>query len=78
MTVGTSDAAEHSLYDVALSGPLALVMGREHEGLKAGVAKRCRYLVRLPMLGAVSSLNVSVATGICLYEAQRQRREPAL
>ncbi len=72
--VGTSDGAEHSLYDTDLRGPLALVMGREHSGLKANVAERCTRLVRLPMAGSVSSLNVSVATGICLYEALRQRR----
>ncbi len=72
--VGTSDSAEHSLYDTDLRGPLALVMGREHSGLKANVAERCTRLVRLPMAGSVSSLNVSVATGICLYEALRQRR----
>lgn len=73
-TVGTSDAADDSLYDVDLRGPLALVMGREHEGLSRSVAKRCGQLARLPMHGSVSSLNVSVAAGICLYEALRQRR----
>jgi 23S rRNA (guanosine2251-2'-O)-methyltransferase len=71
--VGTSDAAEKSIFDATLSGPLVLVMGREHEGLSAGIARRCRELVSLPMHGSVSSLNVSVATGICLYEARRQR-----
>jgi 23S rRNA (guanosine2251-2'-O)-methyltransferase len=48
-------------------------MGREHTGLGKSVASRCDTLVRLPMLGVVSSLNVSVATGICLYEIVRQR-----
>ena len=76
-TIGTSDAAGQSLYDTALDGPLALVMGREHEGLSAGIEKRCNQLVSLPMHGAVSSLNVSVAAGVCLYEALRQRRRPA-
>ncbi|MDZ7643900.1 MAG: 23S rRNA (guanosine(2251)-2'-O)-methyltransferase RlmB [Woeseiaceae bacterium] len=71
--VGTSDAAAATLYDTALDGPLALVMGREHTGLKPAVAERCDRLVRLPMHGRVASLNVSVATGICLYEALRQR-----
>ncbi|MGB5345334.1 MAG: 23S rRNA (guanosine(2251)-2'-O)-methyltransferase RlmB [Woeseia sp.] len=74
--VGTSDTADTSLYDADLSGPLAIVMGQEHAGLKPGILKRCDRLVSLPMHGAVSSLNVSVATGICLYEALRQRRRP--
>lgn len=71
--VGTSDAAESSLYEVDLTGPLALVMGREEAGLRKGMIERCDTLVSLPMSGAVSSLNVSVATGICLYEIGRQR-----
>ena len=54
--------------------PLVLAMGREETGLSKGVADRCDALVGLPMHGAVSSLNVSVATGICLYEVLRQRR----
>ncbi len=76
--IGTSDAAATGLYETDLSGPLAIVMGREHTGLKPGVLKRCDRLVRLPMRGTVSSLNVSVATGVCLYEAlrQRARQEP--
>lgn len=72
--IGTSDAADASLYDGDLSGPIALVMGREDEGLRKQIAERCDRLVSLPMQGAVSSLNVSVATGICLYEILRQRR----
>ena len=77
--IGTSDTAEASLYDTDVSGPLAIVMGREHTGVKPAVMKRCDRLVKLPMRGSVSSLNVSVATGICLYEAlrQRSRRERA-
>jgi 23S rRNA (guanosine2251-2'-O)-methyltransferase len=73
--VGTSDKATHSLYDTDLTGPMALVMGREHSGLRKNIAERCHHLVSLPMHGTVSSLNVSVATGICLYESLRQRRE---
>jgi 23S rRNA (guanosine2251-2'-O)-methyltransferase len=73
--IGTSDEAPASLYDADLDRPLALVMGREHSGLSKGVAGRCEELVSLPMAGEVSSLNVSVATGICLYEALRQRRQ---
>ena len=74
--IGTSDTAETSLYDTDFAGPVAIVMGREHEGLKQNVMERCSRLVHLPMRGSVSSLNVSVATGICLYEALRQRGEP--
>jgi len=72
--VGTSDRADSSLYETDLTGPLALVMGREETGLGKGVAGRCDRLVSLPMAGHVASLNVSVAAGICLYEAVRQRR----
>lgn len=74
--VGTSDQAETSVFDADLSAPLALVMGREHSGLRRAVAGRCSRLVSLPMRGSVASLNVSVATGVCLYEALRQRRPP--
>lgn len=74
MVVGTSDAAGIPVFDADLTGPLALVMGREHTGLRGNVAARCDRLVRLPMRGTVSSLNVSVATAVCLYEALRQRR----
>ncbi len=71
--IGTSDKADSSLFETDLDGPLALVMGREHTGLTRGIASRCDQLVSLPMHGSVSSLNVSVATGICLYEILRQR-----
>ncbi|MDH3350070.1 MAG: 23S rRNA (guanosine(2251)-2'-O)-methyltransferase RlmB [Gammaproteobacteria bacterium] len=72
--VGTSDKGNQSLYDTDLDRPVALVMGREHTGLGKRIAGLCDDLVSLPMHGAVSSLNVSVATGICLYEVLRQRR----
>jgi 23S rRNA (guanosine2251-2'-O)-methyltransferase len=72
--LGTSDKGSQSLYDVDLNRPLVLVMGREESGLSKGITARCDELVRLPMQGAVSSLNVSVATGVCLYEILRQRR----
>jgi len=75
--LGTSDSAESSIYDADLRRPLAIVMGREHTGLGTPVADRCDRLVSLPMQGTVSSLNVSVATGICLYEALRQRDRAA-
>jgi 23S rRNA (guanosine2251-2'-O)-methyltransferase len=72
--IGTSDKGDVSLYDTDLNRPLALIMGREHTGLSKRTQGLCNSLVSLPMLGAVSSLNVSVATGICLYEVVRQRR----
>ena len=71
--IGTSDRADSSLFEADLAGSVALVMGREHTGLGQGIASRCDTLVSLPMQGVVSSLNVSVATGICLYEIVRQR-----
>ena len=72
--IGTSDAAESNLYETDLTGPVALIMGRENSGLSKRTASRCDTLVSLPMVGVVASLNVSVATGICLYEILRQRR----
>jgi 23S rRNA (guanosine2251-2'-O)-methyltransferase len=71
--IGTSDKADSSLYDADLSGHVVLLMGREHTGLSKSLAARCETLVSLPMRGVVSSLNVSVATGIFLYEIVRQR-----
>ncbi|HEV8312070.1 MAG TPA: 23S rRNA (guanosine(2251)-2'-O)-methyltransferase RlmB [Burkholderiaceae bacterium] len=71
--VGTSDSATKSLYDIDLTRPLALVLGAEGHGMRQLTAKTCDELVRLPMKGAVESLNVSVAAGVCLYEALRQR-----
>ncbi len=73
LVVGTSDTAEASLYDLDLSGPLAIVLGAEGSGMRQLTAKTCDALVRLPMAGAVESLNVSVAAGVCLFEAVRQR-----
>jgi 23S rRNA (guanosine2251-2'-O)-methyltransferase len=71
--VGTSDQATKDLYDVDLRGPTALVLGAEGDGMRALTTKTCDELVRLPMRGAVESLNVSVASAVCLYEATRQR-----
>ena len=70
---GTSDAATDSLYSTDLTGPLALVMGSEGSGLRRLTGELCDYLVSIPMAGQVESLNVSVATGVCLYEINRQR-----
>ncbi len=72
--IGTSDSAEKSIYEVDFSGSVALVMGEEHGGIGKRIADRCDELVSLPMQGTVASLNVSVATGICLFEIVRQRR----
>ena len=70
---GTSDDAERTLYDVDFKGPTALVLGAEGGGMRQLTRKTCDQLVRIPMMGAVESLNVSVASGVCLYEARRQR-----
>ena len=72
--VGTAEDAEQTIYDIDLRGPVALVLGAEGPGLRALTRKTCDVLVRIPMAGAVESLNVSVAAGVCLFEAMRQRR----
>ena len=75
--VGTADGAESSsLYDVDFKGAIALVMGAEEKGLRRLTRETCDLVVSLPMLGKVDCLNVSVATGVCLYEALRQRTSP--
>ncbi|HAJ14068.1 MAG: 23S rRNA (guanosine(2251)-2'-O)-methyltransferase RlmB [Hydrogenophaga sp.] len=71
--IGTSDDAPKTLYQVDLSGPVALVLGAEGAGMRQLTRKTCDELVSIPMRGAVESLNVSVASGVCLYEALRQR-----
>lgn len=70
---GTSDKTDTSLYQADLKGPLALVMGAESEGMRRLTGETCDTVVSLPMAGEVSSLNVSVAAGVCLFEAVRQR-----
>ena len=71
--IGTSDDAPKTLYQVELKGPVALVLGAEGAGMRQLTRKTCDELVSIPMHGAVESLNVSVASGVCLYEALRQR-----
>ena len=71
---GAAGEAESSLYETDLSGPLALVLGGEGRGLRRLTREHCDGLVAIPLDGSVSSLNVSVATGVCLFEARRQRR----
>jgi len=76
--IGTSDDAEHTLYDLDLTGPVAFVLGAEGDGMRQLTRKTCDQLVRIPMAGAVESLNVSVASAVCLYEALRQRGKAAV
>lgn len=71
--VGTAGEAEQELYQQDMTGPTVLVMGAEGKGMRRLTREHCDYLVRLPMAGSVSSLNVSVAAGVCLFEAVRQR-----
>jgi 23S rRNA (guanosine2251-2'-O)-methyltransferase len=70
---GADQGGERDLYSTKLEGPLAWVLGAEGEGMRRLTRENCDELVRIPMLGAVESLNVSVSAGICLAETQRQR-----
>lgn len=72
---GAAAEADTPLYEQDLRGPLALVMGSEGSGMRRLTREHCDYLVCIPMAGAISSLNVSVATGVCLFEAVRQRTQ---
>ncbi|ART82985.1 23S rRNA (guanosine(2251)-2'-O)-methyltransferase RlmB [Oceanisphaera profunda] len=71
--VGTAGEADHSVYQSTFKGALALVMGAEEKGMRRLTREHCDELVSIPMAGSVSSLNVSVATGVCLFEMVRQR-----
>lgn len=71
--IGTAGEATETLYQTKLTGALALVMGAEGEGMRRLTREHCDQLVSIPMAGSVSSLNVSVATGVCLFEIVRQR-----
>jgi len=72
---GAAGEAGASLYQIDFSVPMAIVMGSEGKGLRRLTREHCDYLMAIPMAGALSSLNVSVATGVCLFEVVRQRRE---
>lgn len=71
--VGTAGEATHTLFERKFNGPVALVMGAEGEGMRRLTREHCDELISIPMAGTVSSLNVSVATGVCLFEIVRQR-----
>jgi 23S rRNA (guanosine2251-2'-O)-methyltransferase len=71
--VGAADDAPQTLYEAKLTGSLGLVLGAEGEGMRRLTRERCDALINIPMAGAVESLNVSVASGVCLFEAVRQR-----
>ena len=71
--IGTDGDAEGTLYEQDLKGPCALVLGSEGAGMRRLTRDLCDFIVKLPMAGSVSSLNVSVAAGVCLFEAVRQR-----
>jgi len=73
--VGAAGETEKTIYENDFKGAVALIMGAEGKGLRRLTKEHCDDLVKIPMAGSVSSLNVSVATGICLFEAVRQRKE---
>lgn len=71
--IGTADEAERSFFEMDLKGPAGIVMGAEGQGMRRLTGEHCDFLARIPMQGKVECLNVSVATGVCLFEAVRQR-----
>ena len=72
---GTSDKGDRDIYETDFSGGVALVMGAEGDGMRRLTEENCDFLIRIPMKGSVPCLNVSVATGVCLYEIVRQRKQ---
>ena len=73
MVIATSEKAEKNIYDLSLKKSLAIIMGSEERGISSSVLKLSDEMVKLPMFGKIESLNVSVASGIFLYEVIRQR-----
>jgi 23S rRNA (guanosine2251-2'-O)-methyltransferase len=73
--VGTDGSSTQQIYDIDLKSPIAIVMGSEGKGLRKNTKEQCDYIVSLPMHGIVESLNLSVASGVCLYEVLRQREQ---
>jgi len=71
--MGAAGEASQTVFQIELTGPLAFVVGAEGKGLRRLTREQCDVLVKLPMVGQVESLNLSVASGILLYEALRQR-----
>jgi 23S rRNA (guanosine2251-2'-O)-methyltransferase len=71
--VGTSGDSEETLFDADLKGPLAIILGAEGRGIRRLTREHCDHVIYIPMLGGAESLNVSVAAGVCLFEAVRQR-----
>jgi 23S rRNA (guanosine2251-2'-O)-methyltransferase len=76
--IGADAEATEDLFSADLSGPIALVLGSEGEGIRRLTRESCDRIVKIPMIGKVESLNVSVAAGVCLFEAVRQRRFPSI
>jgi 23S rRNA (guanosine2251-2'-O)-methyltransferase len=74
-TVAATEKTEDSLYDINLNQPLAIIMGSEHRGINPSILKMVDYKAKLPLLGDIASLNVSVACGAFLYETVRQRMD---
>ncbi|MBN1684143.1 MAG: 23S rRNA (guanosine(2251)-2'-O)-methyltransferase RlmB [Gammaproteobacteria bacterium] len=71
--VGADERADQTIFETELKGPIAIVLGAEGKGLRRLTKEHCDFLVKIPMQGTVSSLNVSVAAGVCLFETVRQR-----
>ena len=71
--VGTADETDKLIYEVDLNGPIGIIVGAEGPGMRRLTSENCDFLVKIPMLGSVPCLNVSVATGVCLFEVVRQR-----
>ena len=76
--VGVTEKAENTYYEKDFTQPLCLIMGNEYEGIAWDYLRKCNASVRIPMVGTIRSLNVSVATGILLFEVEKQRLNVAI